>query len=350
MKTLLLITGLLILSSGSSCLDSQTVLPGQIGQISDAAVVSCKAYPQAESTHQCLILTNPYQAAVKVFDITDNQFILSPIAYFPLVIKVGLAPNKVVVAGDQIFTLDPVDKKIYIIPGDFKSPVTNALPALDASYAAFAITLEAGQPKTHLSEPGDTNLLVTPDQKHLLRTNKATLSIEDPKTSQLLLKRDFLSTIASIAADSTQAVIGLTDKTLVIIELPSGKDIVTMSPDLKNKQTAIAAAVYMPSGNFETCCNGEKQWVAALMMDGTLQYWPYADGVFKEPQKYNIQLTTGVGAFALTNPVKLLGAIGSGAGGDALGCERRLFLIYSGAIFNTCEGNSNIKRVDQMEY
>jgi hypothetical protein len=336
------------LSSGSSCLDSQTVLPGQIGVISDAAVVPCKPYKPTDDTHQCLILTNPYQAALKVFDISDNQFVLSPVAYFPLVIKVGLTPNKIVVAKGQIFTLDPSDKKIYIIPGDFKSPVTQTLPEPTKSNTAFAITIDsAGKPTPHLSESGDTNVLATPDQAYLLRTNGASLTIETLGTG-LKTPVTLPSSIASITADSTRALVGLTDKTLIFVNLADGK-LGTPSKAL----SAIPAAVYLPTslaGTPSTCCNSEEQWVAALAMDGTLQYWPYAEGKFKAPQIIDIQLVTGIGSFALTNPIKLLGATVENPGQDGLSCNRRLFLIYSGSIFNTCEGNSNIKRIDQMEY
>lgn len=275
-------------------------MPGQLGQITDAVVAPCKPYKSTENTHQCLFLANPYQAAVKVFDITDNQFVLSPIGYFPLVIKAGTAPYLLVNSNENVLVFDQIEQKIYEIPEDFtKAQVTqNAWPQ-----------------STCTSTPKNLNG----------------------------------ASVLQVTCDANGKTLwALNNKTLV---LDTGNGIEITAPLDTN-----AAAIYLPTslaGTPSTCCNGEANWVGVLLTNGILQYWPYSAGVFNAnntKQSIDLVLTTGVGSFTLTNPPKLLGAQVQNTSQDGLSCERRLFLVYSGTIFNTCEGSSNIKRVDQMEY
>lgn len=280
------------MASGSSCLDSQTVLPGQLGSITDAVVAPCTPYTSTQDTHQCLFLSDLDHRAIKVFDISDNQFVLSPIGYFPLLIKAGQAPYLLANINGQVLIFDQIEQQTYEIPAGFtKAQVTqNAWPQSTC----------------------------TPAPKNL---NNAL--------------------VTQVTCDASGKTLWtLNNKTLVLD--PGNGVLMTTQLD------ANAAAVYLPSslpGTPSTCCNGEANWVAALLMNGTLQYWPYSAGVFNAngtKQSIDIVLATGVGSFTLTNPTKLLGAQAQN--------ERLLFLIYSGSIFNISEGNSNIKRVDQMEY
>ena len=342
-----------------------------MGQITDAAVFSCVPYTQTTGAHQCLILTNPYQGTAKIFDVTDNQFVLSPIGYFPLVVKVGQAPSKMAAINNRIFTLDPVAQAIYEIPTSFVSPFSNnpipvGFSANDFALATDAqgkivafvsrtegltqIALEGQALPQGFSLPGPIDLFeINLTRSFLLVAHGTTLTVVDLLHADAQKTLSLTASVASMTSDSTKALLALTDKTLIMVDLANAK-IESTAPA---KLDAIAGAVYLPSnlpGTPSTCCNGEASWVGALLMNGTLQYWPYANQTFKTPQSVDIVLTTGVGSFALTNPTKLLGGDVQNPVQDGLSCERRLFLIYSGSIFNTCEGNSNIKRVDQMEY
>ncbi|MEI6790759.1 MAG: hypothetical protein WCK42_06230 [Myxococcaceae bacterium] len=347
-------------------------MPGQLGQITDTALVSCVPYAKTEGTHQCLLLANPYQGVARIFDATDNQFILSPIGYFPLVVQVGQAPNKIATINNRIFTLDPINKAIYEIPTSFVSPVTNIFNQLDFSPNDFVLTLDTNKKiiayvsqTDSLSkialETNDTpiipfitktkidHLQISQNQKYLLVATGTDLVIVDLQKSAPNVVVDLKgASVASMTSDNDKVLLGLTDKTLVVIDLTTQK-IVATSPVLEET----AAAVYLPStlpGTPNPCCNGLTEWVGALLMNGKLQYWPYANQEFKTPQTVDLVLTAGVSSFTLTNPIQLLGVQVENQEQDGLSCERRLFLVYSGAIFNTCEGTSGIKRVDQMEY
>lgn len=369
----------MVLSSGSSCLDSQTILSGQIGAITDATTVSCKPYSTTETDHQCLLLANPYLNAVKVFDITDNQFVLSPIAYYPLAIKVGVSPGQIATVKGRIFTLDSVAKSINEIPASFISPLNNTETLIGISGNFFALLEDSqkqiwsfisssdnnikvqvlGQttsidlaltcsPKFMQLDPSNTYLVAACEDKLFIMPTQALLKqpIPDP-----LPVPGIAANIKSIALDSKLALLGLEDSTLIVVDLATQ----TLDSTAPAKLKANAKAVYIPSslpGTPSTCCNGEKNWVGALLTDGTLQYWPYANKTFSDvklSQITDLVLTTGTGSFTLTDPLKLIGAQVQNQNQDGLSCERRLFLIYSGAIFNTCEGTSNIKRVDQTE-
>lgn len=371
---LLLLSALWVLCSGSSCLDSQTVLPGQLGQITDTALVSCVPYAKTEGTHKCLLLANPYQGVVRIFDATDNQFILSPIGYFPLVVQVGQAPNKIATINNRIFTLDPIKKAIYEIPVSFISPITTIFAQLDFSPSDFVLTTDSSKQIWALVSASDMilraiplgegtpyqikltcspNILhVDPSNNYLFIGCQDQFSIVQiknlPSTTSPTFSTSLAGSIQAIALDSQKALLALSNKTLIVVALSTGTTEAT-SPVLEET----AAAVYLPStlpGTPNPCCNGITEWVGALLMNGKLQYWPYANQQFKTPQTLDIVLTAGVSSFTLTNPIQLLGVQVENQEQDGLSCERRLFLVYSGAIFNTCEGTSGIKRVDQMEY
>lgn len=347
-------------------------------------MVTCKPYAQTENDHQCLLLASPYQAAVRVFDVTDNQFVLSPIAYFPLVIQVGEEPHKIATidqgSGPRIFTLDPVAKAIYEIPSNFISPIKTITKDLgfsandfvlatgpDGKIVAFVlqsdtgiteVALEGQTLETPFSFTGPVNhFQINPTATYLLVTNGPQLIVvylKGPAPKITPVNPAFPASIASITSDATKALVALSDKTLMMVDLATATIESTLPTELKDKLTTAAAALYLPGslpGEPSTCCNGESNWVAALFQDGTLQYFPYdrENKIFKTPQVIDILLATGVGSLTLTKPTKLLGASVLNPPRDGLGCERRLFLIYLGSIFNTCEGNSNIKRIDQME-
>ena len=370
MKIALLLIALWVLCSGSSCLDNQTVLTGQLGQITDVQALPCVPYPTQAETHACLLLSNPYQGTIKIFDASDNQFVLSPIGYFSLVIEVGQSPYQMAVINHRIFTLDPIAQAIYEVPSHFISPITKPLKKLDFSPQLFALatntegqiiayvsqtgslsqlSLETDSPPVSLPLSGEiTQLQVTPDQKYLLVGIEKQLFILDPQSTDTLHTVSLTASITSMSSDATQILLGLSDKTLVVLDLQTGRTQI-QSPALEE----VASAVYLPStlsGTPSTCCNGEPNWVAALLMNGKLQYWPYANQQFKAPQNIDIALTTGVADFTLTNPLGLVGVSVNHPKQDGLSCERRLFLVYEGIILNTCEGSSGLKRVDQMEY
>ncbi|MDA0712886.1 MAG: hypothetical protein O2897_02740 [bacterium] len=129
MKKIVFIALAVLLLQGSQC-GNEGTFPGNLGQVSDAAVVNCDAYPGEESkNHQCLVLASafPEKGFLRVFDITDNQFILAPIAYFPLAVQVPLpfslciilipfrlAANKKI--DDQVFVLDALTKNVHVVP------------------------------------------------------------------------------------------------------------------------------------------------------------------------------------------------------------------------------------------
>lgn len=120
MKKIVFIVLTLLLLQGAKC-GNEGVFPGNMGQVADAAVVDCDAYQNKESEgHKCLVLASsfPEQGFLRIFDITDNQFILSPIAYFPLAVHAGQTPIKLAAnqkISDKIFVLDNKTKNVHAI-------------------------------------------------------------------------------------------------------------------------------------------------------------------------------------------------------------------------------------------
>lgn len=339
------------------------MLPGQLGQITDATVTPCKPYKQTTETHQCIMLTNPYQGVTRVFDATKHQFVLSPIAYYPLVIKTGQAPNQIARFNEQVFTLDPIDKAIYEIPSNFASPVKNASNVLAFTPNFFALGMLDTKLQAFISS-SDTMLRYLPigssdsaqeidigypiDQ---LQIDSSGINIVIASQSNLFISKlpwspqkiTFTANINAVTVSSKKVLIALVDQSLILIDLDS-------QTEIKTKLPAQGLAIYLPEGEPSLCCNGIKTWVAVLLSDGQLQYWPYENGTFGTPQTLNISSITGVSSYAFTNPVKLLGAQVENFDNDGLGCPRRLYLIYSGTMFASCEGSANVKLLDQMVY
>lgn len=346
------------------------------------ALVPCVPYRQTPETHQCLVLTNPDLGVTKVFDATDNQFVLSPIAYFPLVIEVGKGPNQIATLNNQIFTLDPIAQAIYKIPDTFISPITTPTKSLDfaPNYFVLLFDLQTNpQPWALVSSSSNTILeakalgqgtdfqipipcspdflqinptktyLVIACKNQLYMTQTKTLWASSPVWAPLSLPGPSTNSVRAMTLDSEKALLALTDKTLVVVNLANWKIESTQQAALED----IASAVYLPStlsGTPSTCCNGEKNWVGALLNNGKLQYWPYNNQQFNQaPQSVDIPIITGLAPFTLTNPVKLLGVQIDHPKQDGLSCERRLFLVCSGSLFNLCEGSANIKKVDLSE-
>ncbi|MES2504571.1 MAG: hypothetical protein V4534_06815 [Myxococcota bacterium] len=371
---ILLLLSLLILSAGSSCLDSQTVLPGQLGQITDASVASCLPYKDSDTAHQCLLIANPYQGAARVFDAMANQFVLSPIGYFPLAVASGKAPNQVATLDGKTFVLDPVTRAIYEIPSSLISPLA-PMKGLDFTPNLFVLTkddmgkiwalvsdnftiihavpLEAGAAFSFDMGMAVNLIQVDLSHQYFFVASGANLfqfavgaifTAGGPKIPEALVQT---SAIRAMAADATNFYLSLAEKKLVVYSTVNETAQGSMTLD------AVAQAIYLPgsmAGTPTPCCNGAKEWIAVLLTNGGFQYLAYTNGVFGETQKLFIPDDSGISSFALSNPIKLLGVNATGHGNDGLGCERRLFLVYSGTLLNTCEGSRVVKRLDQMAY
>ncbi|MBH1988508.1 MAG: hypothetical protein I8H72_00555 [Myxococcaceae bacterium] len=361
----LLVNALLLLASGSSCLDNRTVLPGQMGQIQDAAVISCNPYQENGVQHVCIVFSNPYQGSLKVFDASDNQFVLAPIAYFPLNILVGQAPSALAVYENQLFVLDPVKKAIFSVSENFSSPAPQTSLPVDTSAEHFVIGIGADQkPYTYLTQgrtisllpgaitvemPQDiTHLQWGPHQKSLLVVSGDSLYALDLDLHRIQTL-PLGSSVRSLSNDGKKlAALALSNQTVVLVALDP-LSILATTPTLE----ANAGAVYLPSsvpGTPNTCCHGSSSWLGILLVDGKLQYWPYTENGFsKNKDEVKIAEATSLSPFVLANPIKLLGVSIANPGNHDLGCSRRLFLVYTGAIFHTCEGNTNIQFLDQID-
>ncbi len=359
---ILLVLGLLVLSAGSSCLDSNTVLPGHLGQITDGVTVPCRPYPKNPKNHQCLLLANPYQGLARVFDMTDNQYVLSPIGYLPLAVRMGIFPQRLSSSAGRVFALDSASRAIYEIPGSFVSPLKTVFKALNYTPDQFVVVSE----KMALVSDIQGNLYQEP-----LPTGNSVIVANVSGVSQIgldltakyvwvlsggSLRRAAVDTlqfseIASgginvVIMNGTQAWVARSDKTFSLHDssLQNTPSVLLEAPGV---------AIYLPqsvSGTPAKCCQGKENWVAVLMANGKLRYYPFEDNQFGEPQTIDIANITGVSSYAFTNPVKLMGAQLEGFGDDAFGCARRLYIVYSGGLFGSCEGMSNIKRIDQMDF
>lgn len=109
----------LCLAALTGCNDKQPFLASDLARASDGVVVKCE--PFAGQDHRCLVFSQPWSRQLRVWDLTDNAIVPSPVGLFPLAIKVG--PSTGLMRNhpelDYSYALDTVEGRLYVISNKF---------------------------------------------------------------------------------------------------------------------------------------------------------------------------------------------------------------------------------------
>ncbi len=412
MKRIILILVLLALVlQGSTCNDSNFVFPGNVDSISDAALVDCDAYLDAKfEGHQCLLLVNPFKRAVRIFDVTDNQFILAPVGYFPLAVSVGQIPMRVATLPTlnlgKAFVLDTRLGQIFSIntkndgqTSSFRSSKAEGGIDVDggsqqitlaksgenlwafvaasesAKIQAISLDLKTGKesnPPTRFefsSNSASINTLVTDtNSKFLIAADNQGFSVFDIQSTPNKLKYSVKTGLSVskiiIGKIGVKTNSGEGEKTLILALLPSEKKAVlyeltdTETPPLGSVELAgIPMAGYIPEGARQNCCeNSPEPWAAILTDSGQLQYLNL-QAIIENRQSKDGKKEDKIGAtvsvvetanVAASKTANPIAIIGASTQNeDDKIIQRKMFLIYSNLILSLNEGDSKpIKRID----
>ena len=396
-----------------ACPDNNPILLGSNYEISDAALVECEPYLKADPAdptggkHTCLITTNPYKGILRVFDVTDNQFVLAPIGYLPLAVLLRSSPEKVasIDGSPWVAVLDSLDSLVRIVPSTntplaFSSPTQSfvikkpgasqlLLAKVQGKVQAFVVLPEA-QIQVAVLDPKTGAMLADPTVTVLHKLTKSGEIIDisiDPGGDYLWVAGETQAVVLDLKLNSWSETVLPPDpkKPGAISKIVSGrKDLgsgpvpmaLALSQDASRAflygadaaflggvdLTGKPAAAYIPAGKSDTCCNGENTWAAVLTTLGDVQYLLLdkivADAKEESEKTFgkvlHLATQTGVLPKNVANTYKLLGGevvtsplSSSSVGGVNLICPRRMFFAFSGYLGSFCEGSSdNVNRID----
>lgn len=389
-KNLLILILAALALQGSTCKDSDFVFPGNIDSISDAALIDCDAYLDEKShSHTCLLLTNPFKKSLRIFDVTDNQFVLAPIGYFPLAVTVGQIPMRIATLPQlnpgQAFVLDTEPGKIFPVNTKYagKTPSFTSPKASDGidvpagsqhialaksvdtlwAFAASsgteiqAIPLHPETPSIQFSASSTINMLLADaDSKFLWVATDKGIDVFDAHSmsGHLISSAKTEAPVAKVIVG--KIIINQKEETVVLALLKNQKKALLFKfaenplSTLGSVELAgIPVVGYIPEGTRQNCCNNNPEaWAAVLTDSGKLQYLNLQAII--EDRKDKICATVlvsekaGVALSKTANPVAIIGASQKEANNAA---QRKMFLIYSNLILSLNEGSEiPIKRID----
>jgi hypothetical protein len=378
---------------GSTCRDSDFIFPGNIDSVSDAALIDCDAYLDEKSQgHTCLLLTNPFKKSLRVFDITDNQFILAPIGYFPLAISVGQIPMRIATLPQlnlgKAFVLDTELGQIFPVFTRNKEKT----PSFTSPQLAEGITVPAGSQHIALAKSEDTLWAFVASsgsnqvEKLSLDSTKTRTQISVTSTVNVLLidtdSNLWIATDKEISVFSPQSMysnsIASIQTGAAVSKIVTGKittnekkEIIVALALLKNEKKVLllkfeggsllplgeATLVgtplvgYIPEGTRENCCNNSMEpWAAVLTDSGHMQYLNLQAIIDKRIERDKIGATilvsekANVSSSKTANPIAIIGATQKEANNAN---QRKMFLIYSNLILSINEGNEiPLRRID----
>jgi hypothetical protein len=160
------------------------VLPGDLGKMTDGVLVPCE--PIAGQQRSCLVLANPNNENIKVFDATTRQFLPAPRGYTQLGIPVGVRTSRLASAPglDFVLALDVVNDTVYRIRtrGDTPQTPTFAVAAefkAPANALNFALAKVGNDSAYSLIYVLPTSLRVSPIDNTTALQNMSSLSSFD---------------------------------------------------------------------------------------------------------------------------------------------------------------------------
>ncbi len=380
--------------NGSSC-ENRIFLPGDLGKVSEAILVKCS--PFEDQDHSCLVLNNPIKQQLRVFDITENQYLLAPIGYFPLAIKTGDYTARLASHSELpfVFALDSPSGDIFVTSLKYASHKQSfatpwriateknaqAIEMFQDSSKVFwaAVALPENKLKLIPIDPSSGTKLASIDSKKIDLPFSPDHIKASPDARYLVITKGNENTVAIIDANDltkeivtvdTQrknsrivtggfdfgsgpeplaVVLGQDSPTASLITLNDAKQIATV--DFASN----AIRAYFPNNKSEVCCKNIKRWFAVATQRGKLMYI-HLDKLKKDDlsqvlEKTQVELK---GAKSIGKDAALPSAI---VGGEVLiknssidnetekiTLARKMFFTFeTGVIARTDEGSSTIK-------
>lgn len=392
---------------GGNCSENTPVVSPQLEQMSSAALVTCDPYlPKADlpalQLRTCLVLANPLRSVLRVFDVSEGKYLLAPIGYSPLAVRVDGMTSQLVSFENTdtniglVFALDtnswavsPLNARNVGSTVSFSS--AQALAKLEPTKRPHRIHSAPdvlGNPQVLLTFEDDASLQLTPFDTSGLTFGASqnlpavlvgeTLDSSYDAVSGLLAQVVRVSPTTNsivvrqvVGGSATYTINNVSDvgsvkvaigqmKTddilaphLLIMKQDTPKlrairlNTTTFQGDTDNEITLAASvkAAYFPSGvGKESCCGGATDWLSVGTQAGLVYYLTSADLVSTDANRVFRSVDIGKAAGA-TNLVQIIGGdvrvlTGEQAVKNKHVCPRQMFFVFgSGAVAAICEGN-----------
>lgn len=359
---------------GSNCSKPPQYLSTQLDHISSATLVPCDAYAlgangEKLSQRTCLVIANPIRPLLRVYDVSQSQFLLSPIGYSPLGVRVpGLTSQ--VISYDRpfvgfVFALDANVSQLTAINtrNQVDGPVsfTSAAVRPTLSFDQRPLKVFVANPKG----PGNALILASYRDGTLrtsefddvngtfsaLQTQATSLQstihdavydaesgliaflVEDGATRNVVVRKaidtnpnpttetisdvGFVKLAFGMIKTSTTAsphVLLMRQDASILRTIRLNSDTLVKEEDKEIKLQNSLAAAYIPTGIKEVCCGGAKEWISAASDDGFLYFLPTSDLITSDSEKVFTATASIAKTFNL--PVGSLRGLASVIGGD----------------------------------
>lgn len=315
-----------------SCADDYPYLSDHIRRATDAIMTPCDPYDKG-AFHTCVVYASAFSQKLLVYDASAEELVLSPMAYWPLYIKVGTLTNKLasVTSNDKKFpyflALDHGLSAIFAIrafPSEdnkhksFTTPKAQNLPknphkpfqiaawqgadhvfALityreDKSVMVVALDKNTGLMLPHIP-PKNISVGVKPS--HVVISADAQVAIISDEASNDIYEID-LTTIPQFMTGNPEPAIteikvgastdriylstrdfGLGQKNYVAALKAEGSELMLINVSGPKKVEASVKlkihpkAAYFPDAKSEPCCQGQASWLAVADLKGQLYYY-----------------------------------------------------------------------------
>ena len=274
-----------------ACDKDKNFLAGYLTNTRDAIYINCDPYKE-QKNHTCTVFAT--DNGLRIYNNTDDEFVLGPTGYFPLKINTGnfnhlsevISANK---KANFFVAADEISKSLFIISTtDFKRPDKSInLPHTPSSVTAFSsdnsvINVAVSYNSKNFIDLFSINISNNNSSKKTIVFESVPTTIKiDEKAFYLVAsheQNDFIS-VLSLASEKIQKInigfasnrisIGYQDNQLYALAFKDyANKIALVNIDnkslvaTKNVENLLLAA-YLPSGVFNKCQNHEKWFLIA---------------------------------------------------------------------------------------
>lgn len=310
-----------------SCVDERPYLYGHIRRAHDALMVPCDPY-NLDVLHTCVVFSAAFQEALYVYDATAGEMVLSPMAYFPLKVKVGRVTDDLVAVISKnpkfpwMLALDHAEPAVYpvrLFPKTDKKELSFITPqpqnlddkpfkiaALEKNNEIILVQTypdkqqiglssldQAGQRKQALklvAVAGNPNYIDIDKDGTAVITDKGSNNIYAVDLAAADIDGFFSDTaaLAIVSVDVkmktdriylSQRDFGAGSHLYALVFEAAGNKIKLI--DVTNKAEAATYEVaeapvagYFPDQQSDPCCGGKKHWLSVVTIKGNLYYFP----------------------------------------------------------------------------
>lgn len=324
-KTIYRFFFILLILFVSDCADERPFLSGFIKRAFDASLVPCDPYNKGDM-HSCVIYSSAFNNALIVYDATAEELVLSPNRYFPLKVKVGPFTNvlaKVENAPQNfpfMLALDPVLKSLLVVrlfpskdnsQRSFETPLIQRLPgdsspfsmaaALKGDHVVLFVTYPEKQKVDVIALDKESGLIDSSKTKSITVGSKPSrvaiidqnaiisdqssdnIYVVDFKADDFLTGANIVPAPHNVSMHTDKVFAKKRDfghglKNYVALLQNMGKKLTLYNLDDKKISDSIVlndhpSALYFPDQKSEPCCDGQRNWLAIVDVNGELSYF-----------------------------------------------------------------------------